>query len=389
MTVKHKCAKKVDYLYRMLRIPALFFSLLVGSMISHAQTSYLTNPGLMALADSCLQHTYNFSFSKAKHYQSILEKKTPNHPAPFFLKALVIYWENFPLLPDDKPSEEFIGLMDRSIELAEDLMQYRSTLEEGVFFDLFGRAFKAMFWADNGKPGKVIPDLRTMYKHTMEGFDLMRSLNEFYFSTGLYNYYIEAYPEAHPVYKPLLSFMQDGDRELGLIQLNYAIRHALFLRVEATLFMSLIQLNYENDLNSAAIYAARLYREYPENIYYQGHLLAILLHLHRYDQARQILIRMSHQDDGYSQMIRTYTLAFLAEMESGDDRAAGRHYREAFELAESFGPIANNYKAMASMGLSRLYKKRGKQSESKRFSRKASNLTVYRFILDEKHSGPR
>jgi len=61
---------------------------------------------------------------------------------------------------------------------------------------LFGRAFKAMFWADNGKSGKVVPDLRTMYKRTKEGFELKDRFVEFYFSTGLYNYYIEAYPEA-------------------------------------------------------------------------------------------------------------------------------------------------------------------------------------------------
>ena len=75
--------------------------------------------------------------------------------------------------------------------------------------------------------------------------------------------------------------------KLGLKQLNHAINHAVFLKVESILFMSLIQLKYEKDLNSAAIYAERLLRDYPGNIYYQGHLLTILLHQHRYEMVKE------------------------------------------------------------------------------------------------------
>ncbi|MCK4748845.1 MAG: hypothetical protein KAT15_17445, partial [Bacteroidales bacterium] len=251
------------------------------------------------------------------------------------------------------------------------------------FFDLFARALKAMYWADNGKSGKLVPDLRTMYNHTRAGFELKEEFSEFYFSTGLYNYYIEAYPEAHPVYKPLVAFMQDGDRELGLVQLNHAINHSIYLRVEATLFMSLIQLKYENDLNTAAIFAERLYREYPHNIFYQGHLVTILLHQHRYDRVGEVLHEIGSQEDDYSEMIRQLAGAFREEKAEGNDIMAGKKYQRTIDLAGSFGPFADIFKAMGYMGLSRLHETRGLHSEAKRYARKASNLTVYRFILDE------
>jgi hypothetical protein len=273
--------------------------------------------------------------------------------------------------------------MDKSISLAETLMQQKITHVEGVFFDLFGRAFKAMFWADNGKPAKVIPDLRTMYNHTREGFDLKDELNEFYFSTGLYNYYIEAYPEAHPVYKPLVSFMDGGNRELGLKQLNHAIQHTIYLKVEATLFMSLIQLNYEDDLNSAAIYAERLHMDFPDNVYYQGHLVTILLHLHRFDRVTVVINHMESQNDSYSDMIRSLASAFQAEMNEEDDLKAGKLYQQVIEHAESIGPFANNFKAMGYMGLSRLHEQKRLDGEASRYARKASKLTVYKFILEE------
>jgi hypothetical protein len=347
-----------------------------------SQVSYLNNPGLLEKAGKCLQHSYAFSFKEARSIQAELYTATPNHPAPFFLDALIVYWENFPLTPSNQASAEFLGLMDKVIELSHKLREDSLTHTEGVFFDLFGRAFKAMFWADNGKRTKLIPDLGNMYRYTKKGFDLKDQFVEFYFSTGLYNYYVEAYPEAHPGYKPLLAFMHKGDRELGLKQLYYAIEHSVFLKVEALLFMSLIQLKYENDINSAAIYAERLVREYPGNIFYQGHLITILLHQHRYQHVKNLLLSTSAQTDSYSVMIRSFSAAYMAEKETGEDGPARTAYLQTIELAEKIGPYADTYRAMAYMGLSRLFDKQGLQRESVVYARKASRLTSYAFILD-------
>jgi len=351
--------------------------------VASPQVSYLDRPDLLEKAGTCLEHTYAFSFRQARNIQAELQTATPDHPAPYFLEALIVYWENFPLSPSMKASDDFIHLMDQVIELSGVLREDTLTQTEGIFFDLFGRAFKAMFWADNGKPGKIIPDLRNMYKYTKKGFELKDQFVEFYFSTGLYNYYIEAYPEAHPGYKPLIAFMHKGDMELGLEQLNYAINHTVFLKVEALLFMSLIQLKYEYDVNSAAIYAERLVRDYPENIFYQGHLITILLHQNRFNQVRNLLEDTAGQKDLYSEMIRRLAEAFMAEKESGEASLARRAYQETIELAESFGPYADTYMAMGYMGLSRLFAKQGLKSESQAYARKASRLTSYAFILDE------
>lgn len=232
-----------------------------------SQVSYLNRPDLLEKVESCLKQTYAFSFQEARKIQSELQIATPDHPSPIFLEAMIVYWEHFPLAPSDEASKQFISLMDQVIVLSRKLRKDSLTYTEGVLFDLFGRAFKAMFWADNGKSGKLIPDLGNMYRYTKKGFELKDQFVEFYFSTGLYNYYIEAYPEAHPAYKPLVAFMHKGDRELGLKQLHHAINNAIFLKVEALLFMSLIQLNYENDINTAAIYAEKLVRDYPGNIF--------------------------------------------------------------------------------------------------------------------------
>lgn len=354
-----------------------------------SQLSYLDRPDLLEKVNAGLNHTYNFAFEDARHIQQDLLRATPDHPAPVFLEALILYWEHFPLLPEKQSSERFVELMEQCVRMAEPLIEREETYLEGIFFDLFGRAFQAMFWADNGKSAKLVPDLRIMYKRTKEGFELKEDFVEFYFSTGLYNYYIEAYPEAHPVYKPLLSFMQKGDKKLGLQQLNHAINHTIYLKVEALLFMSLIQLKYEQDLQTAAIYARRLHQDYPRNIYYQGHLITILLHQHRYEEAEEVLRSMEGQKDSWSEMNRALARAYMAEKQRNNAPLAVRAYRDLLVLADSFGPFADIYAAMAFMGLSRLYDAKGLNNEARRYARKASKRTGYPFILNDQANAPR
>ena len=354
-----------------------------------SQHSYLHRPDLLEKVEKGLYKTYNYAFDEARAIQKDLLQSTPDHPAPIFLEALIVYWEHFPLLPDNPAADSFVHLMDQCVAMAKELIKIEETYQEGIFFDLFGRAFKAMYWADNGKSGKVVSDLGTMYKRTKEGRELKDQFVEFYFSTGLYNYYIEAYPEAHPAYKPLVSFMQKGDKKLGLEQLNHAINQTIYLKVEALLFMSLIQLKYEEDLPTAAIYARRLHHDYPNNIYYQGHLLTILLHQHRFVEAGKILGNMEGQKDPWSDMIRTLAEAFMAEKQGNMDLMAGQQYQELLNSADAFGPIADAYAAMAYMGLSRLNAQKGLESEAQRFARKASKHTTYKFILDEQANVPR
>jgi tetratricopeptide (TPR) repeat protein len=149
------------------------------------------------------------------------------------------------------------------------------------------------------------------------------------------------------------------------------------------LFMSIIQLKYENDLNSAALYAERLNREYPDNMFFQGHLVTILLHQHRYGEVRKVMEHMAGQEDSYSEMIRHLAWAFMDEKERSDELAAGEKYLKTIELADSIGPFADLFKAMGYMGLSRINEARGMHEESRRYARKASNLTVYSYILNE------
>ena len=81
-------------------------------------------------------------------------------------------------------------------------------------------------------------------------------------------------------------------------------------------------------------------------------------------------------------MIRAMVQATLSEND-GNRKNAETQYQSTIELAESFGPFADQFQAIAYMGLSRLSADKGMKTQAKRYARNAENYTDYRFILGD------
>ncbi len=374
---------RLSHLCMMRHIAALILFLLIATS-GQAQKNILDSEEIQKKIEQCLYATYGFQFSEAKAIQASLENKMPSHPAPFFLKALITYWEFFPILPEDPEVIEFESGMDRAIELAGNMMDKESDSMEGLFFDLHARAFKAMFWADNGKPGKVLLDLNTMYYSTIQGMEYKDVFNEFYFSSGMYNYYIEAYTEKHPAYKPLALLFRRGDKQLGLKEIEHAIHNTTYIKYEARLFMSLIQLNYEKNIDEALEHAAKLYNYFPKNIYYSGQYLILLVHNHQYSVASVLNEKLSNEKDDFHRLIYLLIEGFLNENHRNALSRAKVQYKQVLHEAKGFGTIANLYAAIASAGLARIAEKEGDVLTARRQRKQSSRLSNYEFILEFK-----
>ena len=356
--------------------------LLLVMTTAHTQQDILDSQSTQKKVEKCLYATYGFNFTEAKAIQKELAEEMPEHPVAWFLNALITYWEFFPILPDDPEVSSFIFDMDRAIDLAGEILARDRGSMEGIFFDMHARAFKAMFWADNGKPGRVIADLNNMYRSTMLGIDYKTTFNEFYFSSGLYNYYIEAYVEKHPMYKPIALLFRRGDKRLGLTELEYAINNTTYIRHEARLFMSLIQLNYEKNMALALEQAAYLYNHFPRNIYYAGQYLIILVHCEQYAVASALNANLDNKHDGFHRMIHQLINGFISEKQKNDPSMAKLQYEEAIRHSENYGPIANLYAAIAYAGLARIAEKEGDPVAARKHIKNSSRLSDYEFILE-------
>ena len=358
--------------------------LILGAMAMRAscQAFILDSPHLQENIEKCLYATYACDFNEAEKLQISLLEEIPHHPAPYFLKALIIYWENFPLLPDDLLVEDFEKYIEEAIELADKIIDVSPDNLEGIFFDMHARAYRAMFWADNGKPARVIRDIDNMYRQTLKGIELKDKFEEFYFSSGLYNYYIVAYVELHPAYKPLAALFRSGDKATGLAELKYASEISTYLRYESLLFLSLLELNYEGNIDRSLEYAALLYNYFPSNIYFTTNYLITLLYSSNFTVASILNESIPVEKGDYYKMVHYMAEAFMYENQTGNFLAAKEFYLKTISKAESLGAIANIYGAIAYAGLSRIAAKENDDKLSRKYSRRSSTLSSYKFILD-------
>lgn len=331
-----------------------------------------------------LANVYNYNFNNSREILSFVKEKADGHPVVPFYEAFIIYWENYPMTPDNPNSARFLSLLEQSYTIAGEILLKDPDNIEAGFFDLFAKAFYVMFWADNGKPVKVFPYLNPIYKHTIAGFTLKEQFNEYYFTTGLYNYYIIAYPEKHPAYKPLAMLFRKGDKEYGIDMLKYCAENSIFLRVEARFFLSIINLNYENNYKEASEQASKLYREFPKNSFYTAHYARILLLNGKFSMADILISHLENEKNEYSILAGNILRAIYLEKYQKNFEAAYAKFQKGFELSQHYEGPPKEYNALALMGMGRYYQRKSEFSIANRYYRNAKSICSYEYIINDK-----
>ena len=130
---------------------------------------------------------------------------------------------------------------------------------------------------------------------------------------GLYNYYVEWLAEHNKVARYLRFFISEGDKKMGMEQLEKAAYNAFYTRVEAQHFLASI-LDNEKKYPEALRIMSYLVEKYPDNAYFQREYANML-----YKSANFSLCRVVSED-----MLRK-----VREDKAGY-RASQRRYAELF-----------------------------------------------------------
>ncbi len=328
-----------------------------------------------------INQIYNCDFDAAENTLVYLRKSYPSHPVTSFFEGLIYYWKYYPLIPGNPGAVEFEEVMEKTWQRSR-LLKEDGNETEGVFFELMSRAFIVMYYADNGRSSRAISHLGKIYRDIMASFDLQNQFNEFFFITGLYNYYREAYLEAHPAYKPAAIFFRKGDKTRGIEMLKFAAEETDFLHVEAALFLSLIYINYENKIDSAVLYASELHQNYPGNGYFLSKYAEMLLVDKQYEAALDPILHLMSIDD-YNKMKGTIFMGMYEEKKMNNAEKSRIYYEEGLRLAEAFDERANYTKAYAFIGLSRYFLDKGDDKQARAYKKKAKNAADYAYIFSD------
>lgn len=365
-------AKVRGKVFRSLLSVTLFITLSYGSsaqMLDDSATTELIKAGV--------DYIYNFQFENAKKIYYRLNQQYPHHPIPLIFRGMITFWENYPLLADSPARSSFEDDMYGTISLCEANINMDHEAEF-LMANLAARGMLLLFYADNGISREVVPLATSTYKYVRRAFDFKETYNDFYFITGLYNYYREAYPQAHPIYKAVAFLFPTGDKKLGLYELNLAAKNAIFLKAEAYSFLSGIYISFENDFTQASSYSEQLHRLYPENPLYIAIYIKNLLLIEQYDLAEKIIIeaRKERQND-YLKVQLSILNGILYEKKYKNLRSAKSYYRSGLDKALKYSDYANEYAAYAYFGLSRIAAAENDQQAARMYRRLALDNTAY------------
>jgi hypothetical protein len=351
-------------------------SMFLLTFFNRLDAQVLKDTATLNLVKLTVHQMYDMRFSDARETCNKISKKYPEHPVIFLLRGMIIYWENYPLMSGSGAGWDFEDQMYLCMEKCENYELENEA--EFLLANLCARGSLLAYYVGNDLNSKVFSLGRTSYRYLRRSFEFTGSFPDFYFFTGLYNYYREAYADAHPVYKPLLAVFPRGNRVKGMNELRRAFKESIFLKAEAATFLSSNYKYFENDFENASYFSRAIYNEYPMNTVYLLNCIEDLLLTGKHDEAENLIkSRHSKTDNRYYQAQLMILTGILNEKKYHDMSKAWQEYSAGAENISPYGDYGNQYAAYAWFGLSRISGFNNNTHNQRVYRRKALDLTDF------------
>lgn len=362
------------------RFHTVLFALVLLAFRAPAQV--LTNSATQQTIQRVLDDIYGMNFAEADVQIRQLRARYPQHPVGPILLATKLELQYLPVHENPTAKAQFVQAVNQGLDLAKRMLDKDDTDSEGIFFALTAHSYLASLYNNEGDALKAVGESRRCYGYLKDGFSLTEKNPDFYFTTGLYNYYVERYPMDHAVVRPFMFFFADGNMATGLKQLDVATKRTLFMRAGANYYLAHILLKYEMQPARALPYANYLADKYPANPLFAMLNAETLLLSGRYADARPA-VEVLKKLPGKLMLLAVSTFSgILSEQADHDDRAASVFYQAALKLPAN-KPYTEEYRAMAYTGLARIADRANNQNLARQYYKKALDIAQYKSLIRE------
>ena len=362
------------------KISKILLVLVLCLSTSSLNSQFLKDSTSLNLIKEGIDNVYNFQFDKADKVSEELGKLYPGQPVVYLFKGMVTYWENYPLITTSSARASFEEYMRKCIKLS-DKNKNSSAEVEILLVNLCARGLLLLYYTDNYLSLDVFPLATSTYQYIRRSFDFTAYYSDFYFFTGVYNYYREAYPEAYPIYKPLALLFPKGSKVKGLEELQIVSKNSIILKAEAFSFLSAIFLTFENNFQQATYFSKSLHTLYPDNPEYLGAYIKNLLLIKRYDEAEmEMLSSNTSQSNSFFRAQMSIFNGILQEKKYHDIKKAQQFYSKGIDDITIFGSYGNEYAAYAYFGLSRISEINGNKDYKKMYRKLALQLADFKKV---------
>lgn len=275
------------------------------------QTPISSNPELKKLVLSGLDKMYNFKFKEAEVLYKQVKAKLPGHPLYYMLMAMNLDWQWEPELTNDTMVKKLRGFLNHTVELCNDMLNVQKKDDAEVMFIYFtAQGFLARVNSMQGDYITAVKNSTNAYKYVKKGFLLKEKFSDFYFSTGMYNYYRERYPELHPVIKPFAKLMDAGNASQGIEQLKNAYKFSLFSKMESANYLVNIFFKYEGKPADVIDIIKEVTEKYPDNLFFIYKYAEGLLQTNQTEKALPFIEKLTASHWSYYKCVGNIMLAW-------------------------------------------------------------------------------
>jgi tetratricopeptide (TPR) repeat protein len=367
---------------RMIFLRSCLLLFVFCSFFSTARTQILYDTATQNVVLEVIDHIYNYEFGEIEPLAKQIRAKYPHHPVNAMLKAMQLQWQYLPVKDNKALSGQYLSLLQECLTKAKALEKDVKTRPEAAFFSMAGHGYIALVHNYNDDKIKAASEAKQAYNYVMDGFKYMERNPEFYFSSGLYNYYMIRYPEDHPIVKPIVIFFKDGNREEGLHQMDVAARKGVFTRTESAFYLARIFLKHELRYDRASSYLTTLTQKYPNNpIFLMKHTEALLL-LGKYEEAQPYLERFKKRNDKFFPIAWHTFEGLIHEKHLKNEHEAIKSYQSTLRQPYD-DEYTKEYHAFAYAGLARIALRAGDRKKAITYYKKVEELAEYKALIKE------
>jgi tetratricopeptide (TPR) repeat protein len=223
--------------------------------------------------------------------------------------------------------------------------------------------FKA---ADDGR--EALPLVELAHKLDPENVDVKLGF-------GIYNYLAAVIPDKYPIVKPVMLFFPTGDKELGLKQLREAASIGKYSSNEAKYILVTFFYYFENDMNTAELYARQLYDFFPDNPVFErwrGRIAVRKTEWETVDKIfKNVLKKADKNQEGYNTpMVKREANYYIGQnlKNNGDIAGAFSYYKKCIDDSKLIdGKKESGFRINATLYSGNIMETWGKYDEAKKY----------------------
>ena len=316
---------------------------------------------------AALDKIYNNEEVKAKAEIVKLKDKYGKHAIYPLLNSMLLLDK----LHLEEKAKKYMALLDHAEMLSEGKLKKDEDDIEAMFFAMTTHSYKALFHSEQKNYLKAVGEAQKTYKYIKKAYELTDEFPEFLLSVGLYNYYRVQYPETHPAVKPFVGIFKDGNKALGLKQLEKCVEVTTFTRPEALSYITHIYLKYEDEYKKGLKYAEIAFNDFPNNPYFKTRYAEGLLRNKKYSKALSFIEELINGSDTLYSTVGLVFRGYYYEFGEKDDEKAAKCYAKALDNYEEYPSLDQEYACWCHIGLARILERKGQTKQAEELYKEA------------------